>query len=192
MESGQIVAIVPTASTENGTWGNVFCLTLYSQYLRATAPASANCRSVHHFRCLFHGGGKTKDAEPGELQASRTAPTSVANTALTKNPGGLGKYPRRKLLSVVLTKDSLNLKDSSKPGPQSVFHKYECNGKMTFPVGHMTSVRNLSETPLLAAPDTGCSLSHPDACIIHVTIPFLSVSPPQHGARRARTTLLVY
>lgn len=175
-----------------GTRGNAFFLTLYSQYLTATAPASATCRSIHHFRCLFHGGGKTKDVEPGKLQASRTAPTSVANTVLTKNPAGLGKYPRRKLLSVILTENSLNLKDSPKPGPRRVFHKHKWTGKMALPDGHMSCVWNLSETPLLAAPDSGCSLSHPDAFIIHSTIPFPSVSPPQHGARRARTTLLVY
>lgn len=73
---------------------------------------------------LFRRGEKTKDVGYGKPQASRSAPTSIANTVLTKNSASLGKYPRRKLLSVVLTEDSLNLTDSLKPGIQRVLHKY--------------------------------------------------------------------
>jgi hypothetical protein len=91
------------------------------ELVKATAPDSAHRITPG---CLFHSGEKTKDVGCGKLQASSSAPTSVANTILTKNLAGLRKCLRRKLLLVVLTEDSLNLTGSPKPGTQRVLHNY--------------------------------------------------------------------
>lgn len=112
---------------------------------------------------------------------------------LNQKKAGFGKCPKARLLSLVLTENSLNLTDCTVPGTQQMVHKrveqiscscHQINGQ------HGPSLRS-PQSGQSSFISSGLFLTRAHHCVL-CDFSSPSAAPLKHWSRRARTMVFVH